>query len=31
MNSELSHLNPDGTVIGTDRVATPGPGRADLW
>lgn len=26
-----SHLNLDGTVIGTDRIATPGPDRADLW
>ncbi len=26
-----SHVNLDGTVIATDRVSTPGPGRADLW
>ena len=27
----LTHLNLDGTVIRTDRVAAPGPGNADLW
>jgi hypothetical protein len=27
----LTHLNPDGTVIRTDRVAAPGPNGADLW
>ncbi|MFE1521549.1 transposase family protein [[Kitasatospora] papulosa] len=27
----LTHLNLDGTVIRTDRVAAPGPNRADLW
>ena len=26
----LTHLNLDGTVIRTDRVAAPGPGGADL-
>ncbi|MCX5318168.1 transposase family protein [Streptomyces sp. NBC_00154] len=26
-----THLNLDGTVIRTDRVATPGPNKADLW
>ncbi|MDQ0961312.1 hypothetical protein QFZ66_005190 [Streptomyces sp. B4I13] len=26
-----THLNLDGTVIRTDRVAAPGPNRADLW
>lgn len=26
-----SHVNLDGTLIATDRVATPGPGSADLW
>ncbi|MET8339196.1 transposase family protein [Streptosporangium canum] len=25
------HLNLDGTVLRTDRVATPGPNGADLW
>ncbi|MGI5140055.1 MULTISPECIES: HARBI1 family protein [unclassified Streptomyces] len=27
----LTHLNLDGTVIRTDRVAAPGPNGADLW
>jgi len=27
----LTHLNLDGTVIRTDRVAAPGPNNADLW
>jgi hypothetical protein len=27
----LTHLNLDGTVIRTDRVAAPGPNKADLW
>jgi len=27
----LTHLNFDGTVIRTDRVATPDPNGADLW
>ncbi len=27
----LTHLNLDGTVIRTDRVAAPGPYGADLW
>jgi hypothetical protein len=27
----LTHLNLDGTVIRTDRIATPGPNGADLW
>ncbi|MGI5490980.1 transposase family protein [Microtetraspora malaysiensis] len=27
----LTHVNLDGIVIATDRVATPGPSRADLW
>jgi hypothetical protein len=27
----LTHLNLDGTVIRTDRVAAPGPHGADLW
>ncbi|MEU6656726.1 transposase family protein [Streptomyces sp. NPDC046900] len=27
----LTHLNLDGTVIPTDRVAAPGPNGADLW
>lgn len=27
----LTHLNLDGTLIHTDRVATPGPNGADLW
>ncbi len=26
-----THLNPDGTVIRTDRVAAAGPNGADLW
>jgi hypothetical protein len=26
-----THLNLDGTVIRTDRVAAPGPNKADLW
>ncbi|WP_067137183.1 HARBI1 family protein [Microtetraspora malaysiensis] len=26
-----THLNLDGTVVRTDRVATPGPNGADLW
>ena len=26
-----SHVNLDGTVMAIDRVATPGPGVADLW
>lgn len=26
-----SHVNLDGTVIATDRVATPGPNGCDLW
>lgn len=26
-----THLNLDGTVIRTDRVAAPGPNGADLW
>lgn len=26
-----THLNLDGTVVRTDRVATPGPAGADLW
>ena len=26
-----THVNLDGTLIATDRVATSGPGRADLW
>lgn len=26
-----THLNLDGTVIRTDRVAAPGPNDADLW
>jgi hypothetical protein len=26
----LTHLNLDGTLIHTDRIATPGPTRADL-
>lgn len=26
-----THLNLDGTVIRTDRVAIPGPNGADLW
>lgn len=27
----LTHVNLDGIVIATDRVATPGPNGADLW
>jgi hypothetical protein len=27
----VGHLNLDGTVLRTDRVATPGPNGADLW
>lgn len=27
----LTHLNLDGTVVRTDRVAAPGPNGADLW
>jgi hypothetical protein len=27
----ISHLNLDGTLIYTDRVAAPGPNGADLW
>lgn len=27
----LTHLNLDGTLIRTDRVAAPGPNGADLW
>uniref|UniRef100_A0AAU1IDY7 Transposase family protein n=1 Tax=Streptomyces sp. NBC_00180 TaxID=2903632 RepID=A0AAU1IDY7_9ACTN len=27
----LTHLNLDGTVVRTDRVAAPGPNDADLW
>ncbi|GGJ50327.1 hypothetical protein GCM10010121_071760 [Streptomyces brasiliensis] len=27
----LTHLNLNGTVIRTDRVAAPGPNGADLW
>lgn len=27
----LTHLNLDGTVLRTDRVAAPGPNGADLW
>ncbi|GGN86546.1 hypothetical protein GCM10011579_078460 [Streptomyces albiflavescens] len=26
-----THLNLDGTVVRTDRVAAPGPNGADLW
>ncbi|MBF8188123.1 hypothetical protein ITP53_20775 [Nonomuraea sp. K274] len=27
----LTHINLDGIVITTDRVATPGPNGADVW
>jgi DDE superfamily endonuclease len=27
----LTHLNPGGTVIFTDRIHTPGPNGSDLW
>ncbi|MDA0635148.1 IS5/IS1182 family transposase, partial [Nonomuraea sp. MCN248] len=30
-NAGLTHVNLDGIVIATDRVATPGPNGADLW
>lgn len=30
-NAGLTHINLDGIVIATDRVATPGPNGADLW
>jgi hypothetical protein len=30
-NAGLTHVNLDGIVIATDRVATPGPNHADLW
>ena len=29
--ADYTHLNLDGTVIRTDRVAAPGPNSADLW
>jgi hypothetical protein len=29
--ASLTHVNLDGTVIRTDRVAAPGPNGADLW
>ena len=31
MAAGYTHLNLDGTVIRTDRVATAGPNGADLW